>query len=235
MKANKRFSKLRSKHQHAEEGEGNWLISYADMMTLLWGFFVILNAYSVPSKGMMEKIKESTSKAMGGEYKKPFSELSDELSKVLTELNLGKEAQIETLADGVKVTLKSGNVFESGSSAIPENAKVILSKLGVILKKQDRDFRILIEGHTDDVPMKNIGIPSNWELSSNRASNVVRFFEEMGVRHESLRPIGFSDVEPLVDVKSLKPDELSAARAQNRRIVIRLQKNVESRLKGIKD
>ena len=228
-------SKFRAKNHRGEEGEGNWLISYADMMTLLWGFFVILNAYSVPSKAMMEKIKESTSKAMGGEYKKPFSEITDELKKIFSEVNLGKDAQIETLADGVRVTLKAGTVFDSGSSVLPEKAKEILTKISVVLKNQDKNFRILVEGHTDDVPMKNSLIASNWELSSNRASTVVRFFEEQGVRHEALRPIGFADVEPLVDTKVLTEDELTSARSQNRRIVIRLQRLVESRMKGIKD
>ncbi|MDO9183999.1 MAG: OmpA family protein [Bacteriovorax sp.] len=233
MKKNQRIARLKAQNNQEEHGDGNWLISYADMMTLLWGFFVIISAFSVPSKDLIEKVKESTSKAMGGKYEKPFNEITDELLKVLKEMNLEQETKIETLTDGVKLTIKSGSFFESGSSAVPEQTKEVLSKIAIILKKQDSKFRILVEGHTDDVPIKTLGTPSNWELSSNRAANVVRLFESLGVKHEVLRPIGFADVEPLVDITNLKDEELLKARTQNRRIVIRLQQLVATRLKGV--
>jgi chemotaxis protein MotB len=233
MKKTNRFSKLKDHGQGEEHSDGNWLISYADMMTLLWGFFVIISAFSVPSKDLIEKVKESTSKAMGGEYKKPFNEITDELLKVLKELNLEKETKIETLTDGVKLTIKSGSFFESGSAILPEQTKDILSKIAVILKKQESKFRILVEGHTDDVPIKNAATPSNWELSANRAANVVRLFESLGVKHDVLRPVGFADVEPLIDPINLQGEELIKARTQNRRIVIRLQQYMPTRLKGV--
>jgi len=233
MKTSKRIALLKKNKSSEDHGDGNWLISYADMMTLLWGFFVILSSISVPSKALIEKLKESTSKSMGGEYQKPFNEVTDELKKALKELNLEKEAQIETLSDGVKVTMKSGRLFESGSSALPAETTKTLTKIGLIIKKQDKSFRILVEGHTDDVPIKNGLTPSNWELSSNRASNVVRLFESLGINHASLRPIGYADVEPLIPYNSLKQEELARARAQNRRIVIRLEKLTVPRLKGI--
>ena len=109
MKTNKktRFGHL-SYESEEDNSDGNWLISYADMMTLLWGFFVIVSAFSVPSKAIIEKIKETTSKSMGEVYVKPFNEISDELQSVLSELNLESDAQIENLTDGIKITMKSG-------------------------------------------------------------------------------------------------------------------------------
>lgn len=232
MRKSQRLSRIKVQIQE-EHSDNNWLISYADLMTLLWGFFVIISAFSVPSKVLIEKLKESTSKSMGGEYKKPFNEITDELTIVLKELNLEKETKIETLTDGVKVTIKSGNFFDSGSSALSEKTKAILTRIGLVLKKQDKNFRILVEGHTDDVPMKTVGIPSNWELSSNRANSVVRLFESVGVRHDVLRPIGFADVEPLMEVGKLRDDDLMSARTKNRRIVIRLQKLEPLRMTGV--
>jgi chemotaxis protein MotB len=226
--------KRKKKVIHVEEGDGNWLISYADMMTLLWGFFVILNAYSVPNKAIMEKLKESTSKAMGGEYKKPNLEFTQELTKVFEELKIENESQVESTSDEIKITLKSGSFFDSGSSELPDHAKIVLEQISNILKKRDKQFRILIEGHTDDVRMKRADNFSNWELSSNRANSVVKFMESSGIRHESLRPIGYADVEPLIDPKNLTDEKLANARSQNRRIVIRLQKIIEPRLKNIK-
>lgn len=228
----KRKIKLAKNESHHDES--NWLISYADMMTLLWGFFVILSAISVPDKKLIEKLKESTSKSLGGEYNKPFNELSDELIKVLTELNLQNEAQIDTLSDGVKLTIKSTKFFESGSFDLSEESKQILIKVGSVLKKQDDKFKILVEGHTDDVPMKKSSLISNWELSSNRAVSVVKLFESIGIKHDNLRPVGLSDVEPGVSFKELSGVELESARAKNRRIVIRLIKTENKRIKSTK-
>lgn len=235
MRGNKKVKRYKQKHEAVDEGDGNWLISYADMMTLLWGFFVIISAFSVPSKDLIEKLKESTATAMGGEYQKPFNEISNELLTVLKELNLENDAKVETLTDGVKITVKSNNFFESGSTTLPDATKEVLVKIGAILKKQDNSFKILVEGHTDDVPVKkDLGI-SNWELSSNRAASVVKLFESIGVRHELLRPVGFADVEPLVKTAELKGEELALARAQNRRIVIRLQQTVPARMEGVQE
>ena len=69
-----RSSKRRRQRAEHTESEENWLISYADLMTLLWGFFVIISAFSVPSKDLIEKLKQETAESMGGEYVQPFNE-----------------------------------------------------------------------------------------------------------------------------------------------------------------
>lgn len=233
MRGSKRLKKFKNKTEVTDDGDGNWLVSYADMMTLLWGFFVIISAFSVPSKDLIEKLKESTATAMGGEYQKPFNEITNELESVLKELNLENDAKVETLTDGVKITVKSNNFFESGSTNLSDPTKEVLTKIGTILKKQNNTFKILVEGHTDDVPVKKeLGV-SNWELSSNRAASVVKLFESIGVKHELLRPVGFADVEPLVSTVNLQNEELAKARSQNRRIVIRLQKTEAPRMEGV--
>lgn len=231
MSQKRKFSrKSKQKVVIHDDGEGNWLISYADLMTLLWGFFVILSAFSVPNQELLEKLKESTAKSMGGEYKNPFNELSDRLKNVLKELNLENDAIVETLSDGVKLTMKATNFFDSGRSDLKGNAKKILLKIGTVLIKENGKFQVLVEGHTDDVPIKTKHTPSNWELSADRASTVVRLFEGQGVAHNNLRPIGLADVDPLIDIKKIPKSELKNARAKNRRIVIRLQKIIPKRM-----
>ena len=100
-----RSSKRRRQRAEHTESEENWLISYADLMTLLWGFFVIISAFSVPSKDLIEKLKQETAESMGGEYVQPFNELTDELKDVLDQLNLTENAKIVVLSDGVKLTI----------------------------------------------------------------------------------------------------------------------------------
>ncbi len=230
-----RSSKRRRQRAEHTESEENWLISYADLMTLLWGFFVIISAFSVPSKDLIEKLKQETAESMGGEYVQPFNELTDELKDVLDQLNLTENAKIVVLSDGVKLTIKSQYFFSSGSASLSRESERILSEIGKVLKRQNGNFKILVEGHTDDEPIQTKNIPSNWDLSSARASEVVRLFESVGVEHDFLRPIGLADVDPLKTVKGLVGRELAAARAENRRIVIRLQEILPSHIKGVKE
>lgn len=225
-----RLKKRRTLVEH-DDSEGNWLISYADLMTLLWGFFVILSAMSIPNPELIEKLKQSTSVSMGGEYEQPFNEITDRLLDVLKSVNLEEEASVEVLTDGVKITMKSGHFFQSGSSDLNSHALSVLTRIGDVIKDEGRDFKVLVEGHTDDIPMKSKETPSNWELSSDRASTVVRLFESRGVDHSLLRPIGLADVDPLVDIQGLDNAQLREARAKNRRIVVRLQKKVARRSK----
>jgi len=85
---------------------------------------------------------------------------------------------------------------------------------------------VIVEGHTDDIPIVTPKYPSNWELSSARASTVVRLLESAGFDHSDLRPVGLADTEPLVPNRGL-----AANRALNRRIVIRVQKQLPQRSK----
>src|SRR5438309_291489 len=84
-----------------DDGEGNWLVSYADMMTLLFAFFVILSAFSTPDAKKMEKLKQETAKAMGTKYTKPYEDLSQSIKKVLKEFQLDKEIIVEETDSGL--------------------------------------------------------------------------------------------------------------------------------------
>jgi len=86
------------------------------------------------------------------------------------------------------------------------------------------DFKIFVEGHTDDRPIETNRYPSNWELSAARASTVVRLMETRGFPHANLRPLGFADVEPSLPNVDGRGRGIEENRAKNRRIVIRLQR-----------
>ena len=216
-----------------DDGEGNWLVSYADMMTLLWGFFVILTIFSTPDASKFEKLKEHTSQAMGGTYERPLNELTDELKDVFNQMNIDQDIRIESLVSGLKLTASSTRFFGSGEASLGVQAKSILENIGKTISQRAAGYKIIIEGHTDDVPISTRKFPSNWELSLRRASEVVRLFEKLGIPHEDLRPVGLSDIEPLEKIESLSGVILKQARAKNRRIVIRVQKQMKQPTKQI--
>jgi chemotaxis protein MotB len=209
-----------------DDGDGNWLISYADMMTLLWGFFVVLTIFSTPDPEKMERLREVTAKAMGGGYEKPFNEVGKELKQVVRTMDMGGDIKVDSVTDGIRITSDAARFFDSGSADLYPDAQAIIIELGQILKNTASGFQVIVEGHTDDVPINTKKFPSNWELSLRRASEVVRLFESMGMRHEILRPIGMADIQPLVDIVGLDGKKLVMARRKNRRVVIKIQKRI---------
>jgi chemotaxis protein MotB len=225
-----KLKKIFHQHVEAEDGESNWLISYADLMTLLWGFFVILSAFSNPDSSKIEKLKEQTSKAMGGTYTNPYNEISDRLKDIVSKLNLEKDINIENTIDGVKISIQSGYFFDSGNADLKIPAKDLLTKMvhAIIAPNANKiEFRVLIEGHTDDAPINTLTFPSNWDLSLKRSAEVARLFEGLGVKHENIQPIGKADLDPVIKIKeNMSVDEKQNARNKNRRIVIRLQKKI---------
>jgi chemotaxis protein MotB len=202
----------------AEESESVWLVSYADMMTLIVGFFAILLAASKIDPSRFERIKKETTLLFGGQYQVPHRELSDELKKVVTEAGLAEQIKFVQTEEGVTITFQGAMFFDSGLSEIKEGAVSLLSKLAPIIKSRAGDFDVLIEGHTDDVPIKTGRFPSNWELSSVRACSVLRLFLDHGFVAERLKAIGLGSTQPVLS----NGDELS--RSQNRRVVIRIMK-----------
>jgi chemotaxis protein MotB len=213
-----------------DDGEGNWLMSYGDMMTLLFAFFVIISAFSTPDAAKMEKLKEETSKSMGVKYTKPFEELKSQLKQMLADSKMDKDISIVETGDGVAIVANGTLFFDSGAAELKPDAHTLISNLGDILIQEAKGFRIVVEGHTDDVPITSLRFPSNWELSSSRAGTVVRLLESKGFLHKDLRPLGLSDTEPLFPNLDESGAPIADNRARNRRIVIRIQKQLPKRL-----
>jgi chemotaxis protein MotB len=212
-----------------DDGEGNWLVSYADMMTLLFGFFVMLTAFSTPDVGKIEKMREQTAKSMGVAYTKPYQDLFESLKKVLRDFHLDKEVSVEFQDTGLSLVSKGTLFFDSGSAELKPQARSLVEMISAILVDQARGFRVVVEGHTDDIPIESRYFPSNWELSSARASTVVRLLESKGFPHPSLRPMGLADTEPVVPNRTPAGVSIPANQAQNRRIVIRIEKQLPKR------
>ena len=111
-------------------------------------------------------------------------------------------------------------LFDSGRASINENGKTVLQQLAAVLKDLD-DREFLVAGHTDDVPISSARFQDNWELSTARSTNVVRYLAEEGVSPETLAAAGYSKYDPIASNKSKK------GRAKNRRIEIILMPKLE--------
>jgi chemotaxis protein MotB len=122
--------------------------------------------------------------------------------------------------------MNSAAFFGSGSATLSEPGKVILRNVAVNLQADDRfkDYQITVEGHTDDSPISTPQFPSNWELSTARASAVVHYFLDQGIPAVRLRAAGYADTFPVAPNRDANSNAIPANQAQNRRVVIKLEK-----------
>lgn len=214
---------------HSEEGEGNWLVSYADMMTLLVGFFVILMSFSTMDAAKFKEAQKSVSEKFGGELDQPYKELYEKIKAELDKANLGDAVEIKEADNGVSISFSGTVFFDLGSADVKPEANQILQKLVPVIKAQAQGFNVLVEGHTDDVPISNgVTYRTNWELSSVRACRVLDFFESFGFAKTMLNAVGLADTRPKVPNKNPDGTPNLANRAKNRRVVIKILKGAEN-------
>ena len=154
----------------------------------------------------------------------------DEMLKAMQKEVEQGQIKITQLADRLSLNIVDKILFPSGEDHISEQGKEVLKRVGAVLK-QARDKTIRIEGHTDNVPIAKplkARFPSNWELSTARATNVVRFLQdEAGIDANSLEAVGLGEHHPLASNKT------PAGRSQNRRIEIILFPRVRSLTKEL--
>jgi chemotaxis protein MotB len=202
-----------------EDSEGVWLISYADLMTLLFTLFLVLYATSMNtgSRSMQESIAE----AFGAEVKPAHEGLKIAIEELARQSGISQEMKMELNIDSLEISFTSTVLFATGSAELASALVDPFHKLVKIVKQKAPDHLIRVEGHTDSRPIQTVVFPSNWELSSARAATIIRLFEEESFPRKHLTAIGFSDARPKEgpEVEGLDEEQLMA---RNRRVVIKV-------------
>lgn len=245
----------KSKSHEEPENHERWLVSYADFITLLFAFFVVMYATSSQNtekeKQFEESIRESlklpasTGGGGGGggpgggaaptlaqqaglesprgasdsqERLASNAEYQEKLEKEIgAKFSDGEKQAVTSLRHdlfGVRVSLAASMIFPTGSAKIRREALPVLDKIAQLMK--GNQFRMLVEGHTDDRPIEPGGsFDSNWELGSARATQVVRYLAKVhGIPESRLAAVSYADQRPLA------PNTTEDNRARNRRIEI---------------
>jgi chemotaxis protein MotB len=219
-----------NKHHHEEhppheEHSEDWLISYADLMTLLVGFFVILLSFSQVDEEKFEEAKKSLTKEFGGRYEEPYKEITEKIQKAIDASGLSSKVEVKRDASGVEIAFLGTTFFNTGSVDVKVEAQKLFDMIIPQIKDESDEFKVVIEGHTDDVPLTSGGaIRNNWELSSIRACRVLEFFLEKGFKQDKMTALGYGESRPLVPNRDEQGNALPLNQAQNRRVVIKLFK-----------
>ena len=186
------------------QGGGEWVLTFADLMALLFSFFALLTSLSTAPKNC-----------------NGLAKYFEENRRLYQNFEL-RNSKLECV-----ITLPSDFLFRSGEDALQRRALRRLEPLFQrvkTLKEHERDL-ILVEGHTDDVPIRTRRFPSNWELSSARATNVAAFLRRVGLPEDRLSIRAYADQRPRVPYddelgQRLRGRQLRAARERNRRVEI---------------
>jgi chemotaxis protein MotB len=226
------------KKKHPEHvNHERWLVSYADFITLLFAFFVVMFATSQVDTQKVGRFTESFSKAvgievfpesgkslLGGNSAKDAATIAgkgdqslptelEELRMIIEQKSKKEElngVQVLIRRNEIVLRLADNVVFASGTDEIQPAARAVLQHMADDLKNRKVDIRV--EGHTDDKPIKTFRFRSNWDLSTSRATAVVADFANAGIEPTRLSAAGYGEFHPIATNAS--PE----GRAQNRRV-----------------
>jgi len=276
---------VRRRQQEIHINNERWLVSYADFITLLFAFFVVMYSISQVNQSKYRVLSETFLQAFNQPNDSKANPLPQEKANpsndAVTPLDMGKTAteehvqpppivivedtakpemnaqsnttaktqtadeltQISDLVNEkfsqlindqmikvssnelwLQIELNDSILFSSGGVDISPKAQVIFTEIANILKNYENPIQV--EGFTDNVPIKNARYPTNWELSSARATEIVKFLAEKNIAPERLAAVGYGEFQPVAS------NDTEAGRTQNRRVAIMVAKRKMDRPKA---
>lgn len=209
-----------------EHNVDSWLMSYADMITLLLGFFIIFVSVSEPKKDRLTELTEGMAHQFGSvSLATPFEGVFRSLQAVVESQQMLKDVAITKTQTSIETELSTLAFYEPNSAEFKADKVPILQELAESLKgAQFFEYHLTVEGHTSDVPVEESTYPSNWELSSARAAHLVRFFIENGLQASRMRAIGYAGTRPKVPNLDIHKNAIPENREKNQRVVIKLER-----------
>ncbi|WP_295993741.1 flagellar motor protein MotD [Rugamonas sp.] len=233
--------RARRKFDDEPENHERWLISYADFITLLFAFFVVMYAISSVNIGKYKVFSDALGDAFGGagatrpintqvqnlpipnpglrrrtellrKEKEHMTKLAQDLLSTLAPLVKEGKVRVTQNSRGVSVEINASVLFDPGAAALTAQSSEALRAVAELLRNDTHDVQV--EGHTDNQPIKSALYPSNWELSAVRASSVVRLFIAAGVAPERLTAVGHGAIIPVAS------NDDPQGRARNRRVAV---------------
>lgn len=238
-----------SEQIEVHDSNERWLVSYADFITLLFAFFVVMYAISSVNESKYSVLSDSLVNAFKSKPTQTLLVAEKDLSSAIIELpvkskatttnpssvkKLNRQKNMKRMAKDIMQALES--LVQDGKVRVTQsvhgitveiNASVLFSPAQARLAKSSREtlravaevvrgheHEMHVEGHTDNLPISTYQYPSNWELSTARASSVIRLFINNGVDARRLTAIGYGENRPVA------LNNTSDDRARNRRVTI---------------
>lgn len=246
----------RRKKEEEHENHERWLVSYADFITLLFAFFVVMYAISSVNEGKYRVMSDSIVDAFKNtptseriinvpitttktgthqqvqvlqlppkpeelqaekakvERREKMKAVAGSLLNVMDSLVKNGQVKVTESNRGVTIEINASLLFAPAQAVLNQDSVRVLTEVGKVLAQDNH--QVQIEGHTDNLPIASTVYPSNWELSSARASSVTRLFVENGVDPRRIVVVGYADNRPV------DSNDTPEGRASNRRVKVML-------------
>ena len=224
------------KKQEEHENMERWLVSYADFITLLFAFFVVMYSVSSVNEGKFRVLSDSLSssfsktKAVGDlsimnlpvakkqpilVQEKPKSKDNArsylKVANAIATAKVPKGVKVTSTERGLSIRIADETLFGSGSSTINPQIEEFLDLITGLIR--DLPNAIAVEGHTDNQPIRTAEFPSNWDLSTGRANALIRYFtEQQNLQSDRFSSAGFAGTRPIGSNATLE------GQASNRRV-----------------
>lgn len=201
-------------YSHSKDYINRWVVSYADLVTMLLALFMVLFAVS-------QNVTKYQAKMIAEHHLNVPENLAVEQVEQLEELkalfseNISQNKNITYLKEkrGLVIRLNNSVLFDEGSAIIKSEALKTIDEIIDTISKIDNN--VLVEGHTDSTPISNAKYPSNWELSTARATNIIAYMlKSKKIEPKRLSAVGYGEYMPVADNTSI------GGRLLNRRVDI---------------
>jgi chemotaxis protein MotB len=242
----------RRRYQEEHENHERWLVSYADFITLLFAFFVVMYSISSINEGKYKVLSDSLTGVFNQPDRaiKPIP-LSEQLPRITEpDRSMVDEGSVQSSVDDLQSITSSvreafGDLIQSGQLKVSGNELWIEIELSSSLLFTSGDaipnnsaFDIIekvakilapyenpvhVEGFTDNLPIQTAQFPTNWELSTARAASIVRLLAMDGVNPGRLAAVGYGEFQPVAD------NTTAEGRGRNRRVVLVISRNLDVR------
>ena len=213
-----------------EPVDESWMATFADAITLLMAFFVMLLTFAEYDIPAFDEAAAAISERVGGTAtENPSGTLRRELEDQMYAMQADQAVEISKDSRGIVIEMRGGAFFKPGSAEIRPVAEGVLREISKkINEPKFKCFYVEVIGHTDDLPSRSDRFPTNWELSAARAARIVRFFGDNQVEKKRLKASGFADTKPKVPNLDDQGRPIAENRATNRRIEVKVERmNVE--------
>ncbi|HEK8830171.1 TPA: OmpA family protein [Clostridioides difficile] len=221
-----------------EENNERGLLTYSDLITLLMIFFVIMYSMSNVDAEKYKQLSQSLNSAFGGSsgvieggnskiepvvepgsndldtlQNAKFKKIGEEIQKYLNENGMANSVSLRVQDRGLVISLKDTILFDTGKAIVKDNSRDKIIQIGKMLNEMNSYMRV--EGHTDNMSIKNSEFKSNWDLSVMRATNVVQLLiDNAGIAPDKLSAVGYGEFRPIAENSS------EEGRSKNRRVDI---------------
>lgn len=249
---------MRRRREEEHVNNERWMVSYADFITLLFAFFVVMYSISSVNEGKYKVLTESLigvfsqapktaepiqvgeqtprtlapvqeaaqasltgTGAGSGTSEDPLQSIAEAMQAAFGELISVGDLQIHANELWIEIELNSGLLFPSGDALPLDGAFGLIERIAGILAPYDNPVHV--EGFTDNVPIRSLVYPTNWELSAARAASVVRLLSAGGIGAGRLAAVGYGEHRPVAD------NATAAGRRANRRVVLLVSRYTETR------